>query len=97
MLTKEEVKKIAKLARLELTDEEIEKMRKDLSGILEHFNSLQKLKEAPQDETIVSPVAEIRKIGREDKAAPQTQETNKKLIGSFPDKKGNHNKVKAIF
>ncbi len=97
MLSKEEVVKIAKLARLELTDEEIEKMRKDLSGILEHFNALQKVKEKPQTVTSALPGAEMGKTLREDSPIPQTRETDKRLIESFPDKKGTHNKVKAIF
>ena len=96
MLSKDEVKKIAKLARLELTEEEIEKMRKDLSGILEHFNSLQKVKEKPQA-GIAPEITGDAGIARQDRAVPQTQETNKRIIESFPDKKGTHNKVKAIF
>jgi aspartyl-tRNA(Asn)/glutamyl-tRNA(Gln) amidotransferase subunit C len=96
MLSKEEVVKIAKLARLELTEEEIEKMRKDLSGILDHFNSLQKVKEKPQG-IVLSETAKGARLARQDQAVPQTLETNKNIIESFPDKKGTHNKVKAIF
>ena len=40
MITKEEVKHIAKLARLNLTDEELEKFSKQLSAILEHAKML---------------------------------------------------------
>ena len=40
MLSKEEVLKIAKLARLELTEQEVEKMQKDLSAVLDYFNLL---------------------------------------------------------
>jgi aspartyl-tRNA(Asn)/glutamyl-tRNA(Gln) amidotransferase subunit C len=40
MISKEEVLKIAKLARLELGDSEVEKMQKDLSSILEYFDIL---------------------------------------------------------
>ena len=42
MISKEEVQHIAKLARLELTETEVEKMQKDLSAILDYFNLLQK-------------------------------------------------------
>ena len=42
MISKDEVIKIAKLARLELTEKEIEKMQKDLSAILDYFNLLKK-------------------------------------------------------
>ncbi len=42
MISKDEVIHIAKLARLELTEEEIEKMQKDLSSILDYFDLLKK-------------------------------------------------------
>ena len=39
-LTTEEVRHIARLARLALTDEEVERYREQLSGILDHFEVL---------------------------------------------------------
>jgi len=42
MISKQEVEHIAKLARLELTDAEIEKMQKDMSEILGYFDLLKK-------------------------------------------------------
>ena len=42
MISKEEVEHIAKLARLELTGKEVEKMQKDLSAILDYFDLLKK-------------------------------------------------------
>lgn len=94
MLTKEEVAKIAKLARLELTGAEIEKMQKDLSAVLDYFNLL---KEAPTKQISLSGLGTRASVLRKDEANPQTQETNEKLVEAFPDKKGSHNKVKAIF
>ena len=40
-LSPKEVKHIAKLARLELSEEEIDRYRSQLSDILEHFSRLQ--------------------------------------------------------
>lgn len=40
MLTREEVLRIARLARLELTEEEIESMRVELSRILEYVKEI---------------------------------------------------------
>ena len=109
MLSKEEVKKIAELARLELTGKEIEEMRKDLSAVLDYFNSLKKVK--PRSETAVSTTGvkqkaitadlsqmllKKEKAMREDKAMEQPTEVVKKLIDSAPDKKGNHIKARAI-
>jgi aspartyl-tRNA(Asn)/glutamyl-tRNA(Gln) amidotransferase subunit C len=42
-LTTEEVRHIAKLSRLALTDREIEKAKEDLSTIFEHINRLSEL------------------------------------------------------
>lgn len=39
-LTTEEVRHIARLARLALSDEEVERYREQLSGILDHFEVL---------------------------------------------------------
>jgi len=53
MISKEEVQHIAKLARLELSENEVEKMQKDLSSILDYFNLL---KEAPRNHAEINPV-----------------------------------------
>lgn len=42
-LTSDEVRHIAKLARIALTDEEIERYREQLSGILDHFQILNEI------------------------------------------------------
>src|SRR3989344_8495935 len=41
MISKDEVKHIALLARLGLSDEELQAMQKDLSGVLDFFRELQ--------------------------------------------------------
>lgn len=42
MISIDDVKYIAKLAKLRFTDEEAERMSKDFEGILEHFKSIDK-------------------------------------------------------
>lgn len=42
MISIDDVKYIAKLAKLKFTDEEAEKMSKDFEGILAHFKSIDK-------------------------------------------------------
>ncbi|MFH1967823.1 MAG: Asp-tRNA(Asn)/Glu-tRNA(Gln) amidotransferase subunit GatC [bacterium] len=94
MISKEEVQHIAKLARLELTEKEIEKMQKNLSEILDYFDLLKK---AP------SPA----KILREQNLGEQAQHLRKdeakhsqladEIIGAVPDKKDDYIKVKTIF
>lgn len=53
-LTEQEVRYVAGLANLRLTDDEVEKMRTDLSGILEHIDKLNEL-----DTGEVSPMAQV--------------------------------------
>lgn len=43
MIEKEQVLHVAKLARLQLPDEEVEKMAGELSGILEHVDLISQL------------------------------------------------------
>jgi aspartyl-tRNA(Asn)/glutamyl-tRNA(Gln) amidotransferase subunit C len=90
MILKEEVQHIAKLARLELAEDEIKKMQKDLSEILDYFDLLKKApkpkksevaradnKHLRLDEAIHSPVID-------------------KIIEAAPDKKDGYIKVKNI-
>lgn len=92
MISKEEVKHIAKLARLGLTDEEIEKFQKELSSVLDY---IEKLKEA--DISGIKPTSHsvlIENITRNDEVNEQKE--NKKLLDLVPDKKERHLKVKQI-
>lgn len=91
MISKEEVKKIAKLARLSLSDKEVAEMQVDLSGILDYFNLLKKVKDKPK-KTLQNKKGSLR----EDRSRVQEEKVLKELIKAAPDKKENHVKVKAI-
>lgn len=94
MISKDEVKRIAKLARLELTEKEIEKMQKDLSAILDYFELL---KRAPRKdaefyaETRGKTANEFRKD-----EVVSSHDIIDELIAAVPDKKDDYIKVKAI-
>ena len=92
-ITKKEVEHIAKLARLELTGEEIEKMQKELSEILDYFNLLKRTKTKGK----ISEVIKEKKALRKDQIKSQPESVVKKLVEAAPDKKENHIKVKAVF
>ena len=91
MISKEEVEKIAKLARLELTSQEIEKMQKDLSEILDYFDLL---KSAPKPTKVKNFVSSNNHL----RADEITIDNNiaSELIAGFPDKKDGYIKVKTI-
>ncbi len=95
MLSKEEVLHIAKLARINLSQKEIEKMQKDLSLILDYvakINTLKLEKVEPTSHTI-----EIRNQFREDVAKEQGKETVQKIIEAAPLKEKGFIKIKSVF
>jgi aspartyl-tRNA(Asn)/glutamyl-tRNA(Gln) amidotransferase subunit C len=53
-ITEQEVRRVAELANLALTPEEIARMAQDMSGILEHMDKLNEL-----DTTNVEPMAQV--------------------------------------
>ena len=68
MLTQEEVEHVARLARLDLAPDEMETMRRQLSGVLEHINRLNEV-----DTSAIPPTAQIfplQDILREDDPRP---------------------------
>ena len=92
MISKEEVQHIAKLARLELTETEVEKMQKDLTEILDYFGLL-KSAVAPSKRSY----GETKKANvlREDKVI-SSHDITEDIISQAPDKKDGYIKVKSI-
>ncbi|OGZ85577.1 MAG: hypothetical protein A2599_01300 [Candidatus Staskawiczbacteria bacterium RIFOXYD1_FULL_39_28] len=92
MISKEEVEHIAKLARLELTEEEIIKMQADMSAILDYFALLQKAPKITERPAFAKGYGEARK----DEILPRDAGLVEKLIKATPDKKDDYIKVKTI-
>ena len=91
-LSREEVLHIALLARLGLTEDEVNKLREQLSNILENFEILQKV-----DTTDVPPTAQsiaLQSVMRNDEAAPSLPQSE--ILANAPQKEGNFFKVKAV-
>jgi aspartyl-tRNA(Asn)/glutamyl-tRNA(Gln) amidotransferase subunit C len=94
MISKEKVKHIAKLARLALSEKEVEKYQKELSKILEY---IEKLKEV--DVSGIEPVfhpLKIKNVMREDVEVKKEFNQIKKLIELMPEKKEGYLKVKKV-
>lgn len=92
MISKEEVLRIAKLARLELTENEVEKMQKDLSEILDYFNLLKKV----PAKNLKAQKTEARAENlRKDEVV--SENLRDKLVAGAPDKKDDYIKVKTVF
>ena len=93
MISKEEVIHIAKLARLQLTEKEIEKMQKDLSSILDYFNVLKK---APKVSVKKESISKITSVQRPDVVTPKSSSLPNALIELAPKKQDGYIKVKSI-
>ena len=95
MIKKEEVQRIAKLARLGLKESEVKKFQKELSRILDYFDLLKKADTFKTEPSFFG--KEKLTVMREDKAEPENLKIRDKLIEAAPDKKERHFKVKAVF
>ncbi len=91
MISKEEVEHIAKLSRIRLSENEIEKFQKDFSNILDYISLLKKVK-TPKIETKLAE----GNVMREDEAVPEKEEVIERMLNLAPNKEGRQIKVKAI-
>jgi len=96
-MDKTEAKKIADLARLEVADDELEKIAKEMSSILEYVDKI-KSADIPEDsdgeERIES--AGTRNIMAEDENPHESGINTKRLVDEMPEKDGDFTKVKKI-
>ncbi len=95
MLTVEEVKKIASLARLNLTDEEIELYRGQLSSILDYVGQLKEVDTDGVEPT--SQVTGLKNITREDSIKPSSVDEHQQIIKQFPQREDGLLKVRGVF
>lgn len=95
MISKEEVQHIAKLARLELSEKEIEKMQADLTEILGYFDLL---KNVPPLHPVIRQGAPSNDGAslRNDVVEPRNASIAENIIAASPDKKDGYIKVKTI-
>ncbi len=88
-----DVKYVAKLARVKLTEKEEKKFSNDLVKILDHFKDLQAV-----DTEGITPLTgghNLKSVMREDKA--EKFEDRAGLLESFPEKEGDYLKVPPVF
>lgn len=92
-LTTEQVAHVARLARLRLAPAELEKMREQLSNILDHFEMLQEL-----DVSDVPPTAQVTdllNVMRADELRPSLP--REAVLANAPDQQDGMFRVRAIF
>ena len=92
MLTREQVEHVADLAKLGLTEQEVEVYRQQLSAILDYAAILQRV-----DTSSVSPLATVvalRNVMRKDEPAPSLEQTD--ALANAPSTADGQFQVKAI-
>lgn len=94
MISKEEVKRIAKLARLRIEEREEEKFQRELSSILDYSSQLNEVDISNIEPTSHSVL--IENVIRNDESREERLEVRKRLVEQAPDKKEEYIKVKAI-
>ncbi len=91
-LNREEVLHIALLARMGLSETEVDKFREQLSNILENFEVLQQV-----DTSGVSPTAQsiaLQNVVSDDEVAPSLPKNQ--VLANAPQKDGDFFKVRAV-
>jgi len=91
-LSREEVLHIARLARVGLTESEINRLSEQLSQLLENFEVLQQV-----DTTGVPPTAQsvdLQSVMRDDEAAPSFPSND--ILANAPKKEGDYFRVRAV-
>lgn len=94
MLSLQEVRHIAKLARIGLTSAEVLRFQKDLDSILAYFEILRDV-----DASSIAPkVSELplQNVTRHDVGKAKNAQESQRLLGMAPEAKDGYLKVKSI-
>lgn len=93
MISQEEIKYIAHLAKLSLSGKEIKSLQENLFGILDY---IEKLKQA--DISAIQPLSHCMDLENELRQ-DETEETgeDEAIVAAFPERQDRLNKVKGVF
>lgn len=95
MITKEEVFTLADLARIEVSDNEVESICQKMEGVLEYVSEVRGL--SPEGAFSGMPeTSEHRNVLREDAKPHETGKYTDSIIKNAPDKEGGYIKVRKI-
>ena len=92
MINSDDVKKLAKLGRLKINDEEIPKLAKDMESILHYVSSLEKVdvsEAKTRDETLLN-------VMRNDIESHEADLFTKVIVKNMPASENNYLSVKKI-
>lgn len=89
-----DIEKLAKLARIELTEAEKETYLKDISAILGYVDQIQEVVKLSSSSS--HKVGELRNVTLEDNGKNISGQNTKDIVAEFPRKEGDYLKVKKI-
>lgn len=93
-VTADDVKKLAELSRLALTEAEVQQLGGEIESILAYVAEIQKL---PLPEGVTaSPHLDIMNVMRDDAHPHEGGAHSKEIVDQFPDKDGEYLRVKKI-
>jgi aspartyl-tRNA(Asn)/glutamyl-tRNA(Gln) amidotransferase subunit C len=92
MISRDEIKKLANLARIKITPEEEETLSKDMGNILEYVNQIQNVS-ARDQQTEKQPV---RNVMRDDSTPHESGIHTEAILAEAPERDGDYVKVKKI-
>jgi aspartyl-tRNA(Asn)/glutamyl-tRNA(Gln) amidotransferase subunit C len=93
MASREDVQKLAALARIRVSDSELDTFVKEFDAILAYVGQLEKLSIDTKGGNVVPP---LRNVFREDGEPHAKGEWTQKLAAQFPERKGDALSVKQI-
>lgn len=91
MINSEEIKKLANSARIKVTDEEAEKLTKEVHSILDYVGQIQEVTSVTENN-----VPTHRNVMRADIVTNSSGQYTEKLLSNAPSREGDYLKVKKI-
>ena len=95
MLTKDDVQKVAQLARIELSEEEVAKFQTQMSDILSYVEQLQQVNTEGVD--VTAQVTGLENVSRQDDINACEEDIRKEALNEAPELTANLIKVKSVF
>ncbi len=92
-MTKDDVLHLANLARIKLTDTEVEQFTTEIDAVLKYVSTIDDI---VADADITKKVGPIHNVFRADEVTTEPESFTEALLNEFPDKKGRFLKVKKI-
>jgi aspartyl-tRNA(Asn)/glutamyl-tRNA(Gln) amidotransferase subunit C len=96
MISKEEIKKLADLARIDIEDKEVQNLGDEMDAILEYVGQVKSITKEEDTENPHRELGYVMNIMREDQNPTEPETYSKGLIAEFPDSENNYLKVKKI-